>query len=102
MQFTRNEWSHRFWHLTKVDCKMLVLGKDVRKKSTSVQLSLWDFEGDTAISAVDGVKDLDRIDCEIQVTPDDVTNAKSANTIIISALETKVAYIVHTLRNKTI
>jgi len=44
---------------------MLVLGKDVREKSTPVQLRPWDFEGDTEISAVDGVKDLDRIDCKI-------------------------------------
>ncbi len=74
---------------------MLVLGKDVREKSTPVQLRPWDFEGDTEISAVDGVKDLDRIDCKIQVTPDDVTNAKSDNSIINSAFETEVADIVH-------
>ena len=68
---------------------MLVLGKDVRKESLPVQFRPWDFEGDAAISAIDRVKNLDWIDCQIEVTADDVANTKSTNSNINSLFKTK-------------
>ena len=58
---------------------MLVLRKNVGEQSSPVQLLLWNFEGDATISAVDCVKDLDWIDGQIEVTTNDVTDAKSTD-----------------------
>ena len=68
---------------------MLVLGKDVRIERLPVQFRPWDFEGDAAISAIDRVKNLDWIDCQIEVTADDVANTKSTNSNINSLFKTK-------------
>ena len=67
---------------------MLVLGKDVREESLPVQLRPWDFEGDAAVSAVDRVKNLGWIDCQIEVAADDITNTKSTNLNMNSLFET--------------